>query len=87
MPEKNCTTRCSNNASQFWERWGNGGEPEAVAAVSFVQAILPARSQGVEAPETIPTLPSWQFHLEFRFHAVYWNPATDDVKHRKSVRG
>src|SRR5437762_2112402 len=68
MTEKNCTTRCSNNASRFWERWGNGGEPEAVAAVSFARpAILPAITQGVEVPDRIAALQAgsciWSFAL------------------------
>jgi len=36
---------------------GNGGEPEAVAAVSFARpAILPAITQGVEVPDRIAAL-------------------------------
>jgi len=42
---------------------------------------------GRRSPRQDCSSPSWQFRLEFRFNAVYWNPATDDVKHRKSVRG
>jgi hypothetical protein len=38
--------RCKNNDPNFWERWGNGGEPETVVAVSFRNSMQTEDNKG-----------------------------------------